>query len=77
MHRATPFYASASDIPVVIVMIHWPTGASVKPLYDRVVQAQRSIAQNDPRATFIDTGDLKSNYHLNAGGLFVVSYLIV
>ena len=72
MHRATPYYASAADIPIVIVMIHWPTGPSAQQRYNRIVDAQRRFAENDPRATFVETGELKGNYHLNAGGVFVV-----
>jgi len=72
MHRATPPYPSAADIPVVIVMIHWPSGPAVAEQHSRIVEAQRIVAERDPRATFVETGNLKGNSHLNAGGLFVV-----
>jgi len=72
MHRATPFYASAADIPIAIVRIHWPNGPSARERFNRIVDAQRSFAENDSRATFVDTSELRGNYHLNAGGLFVV-----
>lgn len=72
MHRATPYYPSADDIPVVIVKIHWPLGEAMVDRYNRVVQAQKRVADVDPRAAFVDTSDLKGFYHLNAGSLFVV-----
>ena len=72
MHTATPYYPTKDDIPIVIVMIHWPNGSSVRPQYERVVNAQRAVAEADPNIAFVDTGDLKGNYHLNAGGLFIV-----
>ena len=72
MHAATPYYSSALDIPVVIVMVHWPLGPSVAERYGRVVQAQKRVADNDPKAVFVNTSDLKGSYHMNAGSLFVV-----
>jgi outer membrane biosynthesis protein TonB len=72
MHKATPYYPSKDDIPIVIVMIHWPNGSSVRQRYERVVNAQRAVSEADPRTAFVDTGNLKGNYHLNAGGLFIV-----
>lgn len=72
MHAATPYYSSASNIPVAIVMVHWPLGMSAAERYGRVVQAQKRVADNDPKAVFVNTSDLKAHFHLNAGGLFIV-----
>jgi hypothetical protein len=68
MHRATPFYASPTDIPVVIVNIHWPSGQR----YDRVVKANRNVAQRNSRTVLVETNDIGGFFHLNAVGLFVV-----
>lgn len=66
-------FASASDIPVVIVELGtWPKSCGTPDRKPVIVNAQNAVVNNDPNAVLVKTDDLSVFYHYDCASLLVM-----